>query len=147
MRRISLLQLKVSVCVSVCVCVGSGAENKVLRGSFNRQTTWLLSKHSSSWFVDVFWALRAKGGDGKWLLADDLGAEHSDHCHGDQPEGEKGGKRRANVDVYLLYAVVDNIIQELLRTSVLQQSSKLVVRIRSSFLVTDWILFFGYFSA
>lgn len=54
--------------------------------------TRLFAQHFA---LDLSWPHRTKGGDGKRLLANDLGAEHGDHCHGDQPKGEKRGRRVA----------------------------------------------------
>lgn len=42
-------------------------------------------------FGNSFVALRTEGGNRKWLLADDLGAEHGHHSDGDQSEGEERG--------------------------------------------------------
>lgn len=81
-RRISLLQPKVMF-----------VPEKQCYSLFIKQTTTNYYYHLSSEFLDLSWSLRAKGGNRKWLLADDLGAEHSHYCHGDQSEGEKRGMR------------------------------------------------------
>lgn len=79
-RRINSLQLKVRLAVAV--------KQKQSALSFaNNKSAY------ASWSLYLPQSLRAKGGNGKWLLADDLGAEHSHDSHGDQSEGEKRGRR------------------------------------------------------
>ena len=59
----------------------------------------LVDSYTSS-FLSLSLSLRTKGGDSKRLLENDLGAEHGNHRHGDQSEGEERGReqRRAKME-------------------------------------------------
>lgn len=97
-RRISSLQLKVTF-------VPPLEKNQLYCSTINEQAMlWLRVCLKSVASL----SLRAKGGNSKWLLADDLGAEHSHYCHGDQSEGEEGG-RRARADDHACVSISLNL--------------------------------------